>query len=100
MNQHDHDGDESWSSDDSWDESLEDDSWDEEPTLPCPACGVEIHEESVRCPQCGDYIDWSRSSPVQAPWSSFYRWTAAILVFAFLLPFLVMIYQLLSQTRR
>ncbi len=25
-------------------------------TVPCPACGVEIYEDSDRCPACGKYV--------------------------------------------
>ena len=24
--------------------------------LPCPSCGAEVHEETQRCPHCGDWI--------------------------------------------
>lgn len=27
-----------------------------EPTIPCPYCRRAIHEESQRCPHCGEYI--------------------------------------------
>lgn len=29
---------------------------DESEVIPCPNCRAEIHEDSVRCPICGDYI--------------------------------------------
>ena len=29
---------------------------DEEPTIPCPHCRRQIHEESQRCPYCENYI--------------------------------------------
>jgi hypothetical protein len=42
--------------DDDWD----DDDWGEEdedePTIPCPYCRRDIHEESQRCPYCENYI--------------------------------------------
>ena len=25
-------------------------------TVPCPECGVEIYEDAVRCPACGNYV--------------------------------------------
>ncbi len=25
-------------------------------TIRCPACGMEIYEESEQCPYCGDYV--------------------------------------------
>lgn len=35
------------------DEAYED---EEEPTIACPYCEVEIHEDSQRCPACGEYL--------------------------------------------
>jgi len=41
---------------------VDEDDWgnagddDEEPTIPCPHCKRQIHEESQRCPYCGDYL--------------------------------------------
>ena len=29
---------------------------DDEPMIPCPYCGVDIHDETERCPHCGQYI--------------------------------------------
>ena len=29
---------------------------DEEPTIPCPYCHRQIHEDSQRCPYCENYI--------------------------------------------
>jgi hypothetical protein len=29
---------------------------DDEPTVPCPYCHREIHEDSPQCPYCGQYI--------------------------------------------
>ena len=47
-------------SDAAWDDASEgedqaDDS-DDEPTIPCPACGCEIYEDTPRCPECGHYL--------------------------------------------
>lgn len=35
-----------------------DDAYDDDEVelLPCPNCGAEIDEDSVRCPVCGEYI--------------------------------------------
>jgi hypothetical protein len=38
------------------DEYDSDDDWDNTHVLPCPRCGAEIAEDSVRCPICGDYV--------------------------------------------
>jgi hypothetical protein len=42
-----------WDDDDADDESPDD---DEEPTVACPHCRREIHEDSQRCPYCEKYI--------------------------------------------
>jgi len=33
-----------------------DDHDDLSQTLPCPECGLEVYEDAVRCPHCGNYI--------------------------------------------
>ncbi len=45
----------------SWDE-------DEDPTIPCPYCGKEIHEDSPRCPYCEQYISREDAPPRRKPW--------------------------------
>jgi predicted nucleic acid-binding Zn ribbon protein len=52
---------ETWNSpDDEWDD--EDDDLeeygedDDEPTILCPYCRAEIWEESIQCPECGEYL--------------------------------------------
>ena len=50
---------------DDWDD---DDADDEEPTIPCPYCKREIHEESQRCPHCGSYISEEDAAPAIKPW--------------------------------
>lgn len=61
-----------WSdeSDDDWSGGYADDYGDEddEPTIPCPYCGREIHEEAERCPECGTYISAEDSPPPRKPW--------------------------------
>ncbi|MFP6674721.1 MAG: hypothetical protein VB878_06560 [Pirellulaceae bacterium] len=87
-----------WDSDeyDSWDET--EDTWDEEPTVACPECNAEVHEDSVRCPVCGNYITWTKAVTVRPRWwTSLCRWMAVILVFALLFPFLAMLYQLFTH---
>ena len=89
-----------WNDDDggdSYDDSIDDE--DDDTTLPCPECGGEIHEESVRCPLCGDYIDWSRAKKSPSTWITVCRWTAVILIFALIFPFLISLYQLLTHPR-
>ena len=65
--------------DDAWDDELEpddgvdDDDWpdeddDDEPTVPCPYCGREIHEEAPRCPYCENYLSAEDAPPQRKPW--------------------------------
>jgi len=39
-----------------------------EPTIPCPYCRAEIHEESPQCPRCGNYISDEDAPPPPKPW--------------------------------
>jgi hypothetical protein len=64
-----HYDDDSW--DDSWDDGYDDDmddddayNDDDEPTVACPHCRAEIHEDSQRCPVCGEYIS-TEDAPYQ-----------------------------------
>jgi hypothetical protein len=41
---------------------------DEEPTVACPYCGREIHEDAQRCPYCEKYISAEDSSGPRKPW--------------------------------
>jgi hypothetical protein len=49
-----------------------DDQWpsddDEEPTVECPYCRREIHEDSPRCPYCEQYISQEDAPPSRKPW--------------------------------
>jgi uncharacterized paraquat-inducible protein A len=65
--------------DDNWDAEPEDDApedadWsdddddDDEPTVACPYCGCEIHEEAQRCPHCENYLSAEDSRRPQKPW--------------------------------
>ncbi len=51
----------------------DEDDWEpteeeEEATIPCPYCRIPIHEESQRCPHCGNYISEEDSPPNRKPW--------------------------------
>ena len=48
------------------DESLDDD--DEETTTPCPYCKRPIHEDSYRCPHCGNYLSAEDAVAPRKPW--------------------------------
>jgi DNA-directed RNA polymerase subunit RPC12/RpoP len=41
---------------------------EEESTVPCPYCGKDIFDESLRCPHCGNYISEADSPPSRKPW--------------------------------
>jgi predicted nucleic acid-binding Zn ribbon protein len=42
---------------------------DDEPTVECPYCRAEIHEDSQRCPRCGEYISAEDAAPsARKPW--------------------------------
>jgi hypothetical protein len=38
-----------------------------EPTVPCPACGAEMFEDSPRCPVCGEYVSAGGSQAGSRP---------------------------------
>lgn len=40
----------------------------EEPTVPCPYCRREIHEDAQRCPYCEQYISAEDAPAWQKPW--------------------------------
>jgi hypothetical protein len=44
------------------------DSDDDEPTIPCPYCRREIHEEAQRCPYCASYLSQEDAPPSRKPW--------------------------------
>lgn len=57
--------------DDDFEDENEDDYADEdegEPTIPCPYCREEIHEDSSRCPECGAWISREDAPPARKPW--------------------------------
>ena len=41
---------------------------------PCPVCGREVYEDSLRCPACGNYITFATASP----WSGRPLWWIAL----------------------
>lgn len=54
--------------DSGWDEPDYDSPDDDEPTMPCPYCREEIHEDAQRCPRCGEYISAEDAKPAAKPW--------------------------------
>jgi hypothetical protein len=44
------------------------DADDEEPTVPCPYCRREIHEDSPCCPYCESYISQEDAPLSRKPW--------------------------------
>jgi predicted nucleic acid-binding Zn ribbon protein len=59
-----------WEDDnDEWDDAYEGPSEDDgEPTIECPYCGREIHEDSQRCPHCEKYISDEDAPARRKPW--------------------------------
>jgi len=52
-----------------YDDDGSSDDGDEEPTVPCPFCGLEMLEDSPRCPSCGQYISAEDSpGPTKPVW--------------------------------
>jgi DNA-directed RNA polymerase subunit RPC12/RpoP len=41
---------------------------EDEPTIECPYCGREIHEDAQRCPHCEQYISRENAPPQRKPW--------------------------------
>jgi hypothetical protein len=58
-----------WPPDEDWEPDAEDepDEADDEPTVSCPYCQREIHEDSPRCPHCGNYISEEDAPPRRRP---------------------------------
>ena len=55
----------SWNDDDY---EVDDDGDLDEPTVPCPYCRREIHEDAARCPYCEQYISQDDAPPARKPW--------------------------------
>ena len=47
---------------------FDDDSDEDEPTVPCPYCRREIHEDAQRCPYCERYISAEDAPAGPRPW--------------------------------
>jgi hypothetical protein len=60
--------DEEWDDDESDEGDDEEASDDDEPTIPCPYCKRQIHEDSQRCPYCDHYISKEDAPPARKPW--------------------------------
>jgi hypothetical protein len=74
--------------DDDFDNDFDDDLHthsddEEEPTVPCPYCRAEIHEDAERCPSCGQYISEEDRPPRRQP-----RWVLVTAVLCLLLIYL------------
>jgi len=54
-----------WDGDDGDEFGAED---DDEPTVPCPHCGTEVHEDAQQCPHCERYISAEDAPPARKPW--------------------------------
>ena len=52
--------------DEEWHDDWSDD--DDEPTITCPYCGCDVHEDSPRCPQCANYISREDMPSPRRPW--------------------------------
>lgn len=57
--------------DEEWDDGESDvgeASDDDEPTIPCPYCQRQIHEDAQRCPYCEHYLSEEDARPARKPW--------------------------------
>jgi hypothetical protein len=57
--------------DDDWDDDSDDDYpdfGDDEAMIPCPYCGMDIHDESERCPHCERFISTEDAPTARKPW--------------------------------
>jgi hypothetical protein len=55
-----------WSDDPDADEDFSEE--DDEPTIPCPYCRREVHEDAQRCPYCEAYLSREDAPPGPKPW--------------------------------
>lgn len=62
----DEDSKDDWSDDS--DDAFDQDSDDDEPTIACPYCGCEVHEDSPRCPSCENYLSQEDRPSAAKPW--------------------------------
>ena len=49
-------------------EAFDESDDDDEPTISCPYCKRQIHEDSQRCPYCEHYISEEDAPPARKPW--------------------------------
>ena len=49
-------------------EDTDGDDGEGEPTIPCPYCKRQVHEDSPRCPYCEQYISEEDAPPSGKPW--------------------------------
>ncbi len=71
--------------DDDLDDPEYDDEDDDEPTISCPFCREEVHEDAQRCPHCEHYLSEEDAPSASKPWwivvgvvaclYMVYRWT-------------------------
>jgi hypothetical protein len=52
---------------DEWEDNFDTDP-EEEPTVPCPHCRRQIHEDAQRCPYCEHYLSDEETTPGHKPW--------------------------------
>jgi hypothetical protein len=56
-----------WADDEDEDRDPADDG-EGEPTVPCQYCRREMHEDSPRCPHCGNYVSREDAPTSRKPW--------------------------------
>ena len=56
---------------------------DESETVPCPACGAEIYEDSPQCPECGQYVFGASGASYALRWWLVLGAAAALAGFVF-----------------
>ena len=54
--------------DDNTGEEFRGDENDDSEVLPCPSCGQPVHEDTPKCPHCGDWITPLRASAAKPIW--------------------------------
>jgi hypothetical protein len=54
------------------------DDLEEEPTYPCPGCGVQVYEEADACPYCGEYLAWDDPHLADGGGKPWWVWLGAV----------------------
>lgn len=67
-NYEDDDGEDLDDADDDYDSGYADGDDDEEPTVHCPYCRGEVHEEAQKCHHCDHYLSREDSPSERRPW--------------------------------